>query len=495
MPVGALATASSVAAQLDDLAAHPGLGSRRDELTSLADALRGLGDGDLEPWTELDLLQAFAREESVRAVLEEEPEHRAWAGLEVGIGSLVFLPLLLTWLGLSRATSAYEALIGEDPAAAGRPFLQLWQSGFEGRLAAWSTFGHVAGSATAVIFLLVLLAAVHGVRRTRTERRADTARRTADDLLARLVPVLTRAQLLLNERRLSSPQRFAAELTAAATTLGKLGDKAVRAHRQLNTAVTAVSDAVENAGNRLASVDAAVLPLEQAVGRVETAVTANGAEVSKAVESLNEPLERSGALLESAVNGSGVMVRRALEDVRAVNGEVRDALGAAGERVEDSVTVLAAAQRSFTTGTEVAADVSARVLARLGEVTESTAEAVTLSQRAVLGLDGQTEALRRAAERFAELAEAVSRAAADFAAAAPTAAIRTDAVPADAVPIPADAVPADAVPVPVPADATAGPFRPVPLSAPAAREPAVNLAKADEGHHERAADQPRADAR
>ncbi|MET9609102.1 methyl-accepting chemotaxis protein [Streptomyces sp. NPDC006512] len=458
MPVGALATASTVAAQLDDLAAHPGLGSRRDELTALSDALRGLGDGDLEPWTELDLLQAFAREESVRAVFDEQPEHRAWAWLEVGIGSLVFLPLLLTWLGLSRATSAYEALIGEDPAAAGRPFLQLWQSGFEGRLAAWSTFGHVAGSATAVIFLLVLLAAVHGVRRTRTERRSDDARRTADDLLARLVPVLTRAQLLLNEQRLSSPQRFAAELTAAAATLGKLGDKAVRAHRQLNTAVTAVSEAVENAGSRLASVDAAVLPLERAVTRVETAVAASGAEVSKAVE-----------------------------DVRAVNGEVRDALGAAGERVEDSVTVLAAAQRSFTTGTEVAADVSARVLDRLGEVTESTAEAVALSQRAVLGLDGQTEALRLAAERFAELAEAVSRAAADFTAATPVTPVTpmTPAVPAAAGP--ADAVPADAAP------ADAGPVDAVPV--PAAPAPGVNLGKAGDGRHERAADQVPADAR
>lgn len=205
MPVGALATASVVATQLNELADKPGLGSRRDELKSLADALQGLGDGDIEPWTELDLLQAYARPESVSAALADAPEHRAWALLEVAIGTLVFLPLLLTWFGLSRAADAYRTLIGEDPKSAARPFLQLWQSGFEGRLADWSTFGHVAGSATAVILLLFLRAAVHGVRRTRTEHRADQARRTADELLALLVPLLTRAQLLLNEQRLSSP--------------------------------------------------------------------------------------------------------------------------------------------------------------------------------------------------------------------------------------------------------------------------------------------------
>ncbi|MCX5377978.1 methyl-accepting chemotaxis protein [Streptomyces sp. NBC_00091] len=460
MPVGALATTSKVAAQLTDLAAHPGLGSRQDELQSLANALQGLGDGDIEPWTELDLLQAFARPESVHAAVSETPEHRAWGFVEVGIGVLVFVPLLLTWLGLSRATSAYQALIGEDPAAAARPFLQLWQSGFEGRLSGWSSFGEVATLATSVICLLVLLAGVHGVRRALTERRAEDAQRTADDLLARLVPLLTRAQLLLNEQRLSSPQRFAAELTGAAVTLGKLGDKAVRAHRQLDTAATSIAVAVEQAGSRLASVDAAVGPLEQAVSRVESAVRTSTDEVGKAVAGLAAPLEQNSARVESAVSGSGIMVRQALEDVRAVNGEVRDALGAAGERVEDSVTGLAAAQRSFTTGTEVAADVSARVLSRLGEVTESTAEAVALSQRAVLGLDEQTGALREAAERFAELAEVMGKVAAEISAAA--------VVPAGATP-PVTAVPAPAA--------------------------AVDLGKAGDARHERAADQVPADAR
>ncbi|MFD9376203.1 hypothetical protein ACFWBH_11815 [Streptomyces sp. NPDC059999] len=301
MPVGALATASVVATQLNELADEPGLGSRRDELKSLADALQGLGDGDIEPWTELDLLQAYARPESVSAALAEAPEHRAWALLEVAIGTLVFLPLLLTWFGLSRAADAYRTLIGEDPKSAARPFLQLWQSGFEGRLADWSTFGHVAGSATAVILLLFLLAAVHGVRRTRTEHRADQARRTADELLALLVPLLTRAQLLLNEQRLSSPRRFTAELTGAAANLGRLGENAVRAHERLGAVATSLAASVEAADTRLDALDSAVLPLERAVARVEAAVQTNTGEVGRAFAALTDPLEQHTSRLETVV--------------------------------------------------------------------------------------------------------------------------------------------------------------------------------------------------
>ncbi|MFF3753497.1 methyl-accepting chemotaxis protein [Streptomyces sp. NPDC002018] len=448
MPVGALADRATVAKQLRDLADQEELAARRDELRSLADALQGLGDGDLEPWTELDLLQAYARPESLSAMSRDDSQRPLWGRLEAALGALVFVPLLLTWFGLTKATSAYEALTGADPRMAARPFLQLWQSGFEGRLTGWFTFGHVASAATAVIALLFLLTAAHGARRAREERQEVAAQRVADDLMARLVPLLTRTQLLLNEERLSSPGRFAAELSAAAVTLGRLGDKAVKAQKHLVTAASTVGEAVEGAERRLAGVDTAVRPLEDAATRIETAVRVNGGEVGKAVASLADPLRSTGEQMASAVSGSGVMVRQALEDVRAVSGEVRDTLGQAGERVEDSVHTLAAAQRSFTTATEVASDVSGRVLDRLTEVTEETAKAVATSQQAVSRLDAQTQALHEAAARFAELAAALPGAP------GPTTPAVRDAAPAtpavhDVVPTtpaghPADREPADA---------------------------------------------------
>ncbi|MFD3565334.1 hypothetical protein ACFWVU_37575 [Streptomyces sp. NPDC058686] len=91
--------------------------------------------------------------------------------LEAGLGALVFLPLLFTWHGLTQASSAYGALTGDNPKAAARPFLQLWQSGFEGHLAGLCTFGTVATSATVAIAVLFALALVHSFRKAARARR------------------------------------------------------------------------------------------------------------------------------------------------------------------------------------------------------------------------------------------------------------------------------------------------------------------------------------
>jgi hypothetical protein len=290
------------------------------------------------------------------------------------LGALVFVPLMLTWYGLTRASSAYGALTGADPRAASRPFLQLWQSGFEGHLTGAFTFGHVAMSATVAIALLFALVLVHGLRRSAVARREEDADRGREELMAALVPALTRAQLVLNRQRSSSPQRFAAELTEAAATLKRLGDKAVRVQKDLTSAASAVGDAVQGAERRLAGVDTSVKPLEIAVGRVEAAVSDGGAQV-----------------------------RKALDGVRDASGEVRLAVQGAGDRVEDSVTVLAASQRAYTTGIEVTSDISAQLLGRFDEVAEGTALAVEESQHAVRELNAQSGALREVADEFARL--------------------------------------------------------------------------------------------
>ncbi|PKT71409.1 methyl-accepting chemotaxis protein [Streptomyces populi] len=365
-----------IAQSIEELAERPALGTRREELTALAAALRNQDATGLDPWSELDLLAAYARPESLRAAAGagRGGGHPLWSYAEGVLGALVFVPLMLTWYGLTQASSAYGALTGADPGAASRPFLQLWQSGFEGHLTGAFTFGHVAMSATVAIALLFALVLVHGLRRSALARREEDADRGREELMAALVPVLTRAQLVLNGRRSGSPQRFAAELTEAAVTLRRLGDKAVRVQKDLTSAASAVGDAVRGAERALAGVDTSVKPLETAVGRVE-----------------------------AAVSDGGERVRKALDGVRDVSGEVRLAVQGAGDRVEDSVTVLAASQRAYATGVEVASDVSAQLLGRFGEVAEGTARAVEESQHAVRELTVQSSALRAVADEFARL--------------------------------------------------------------------------------------------
>lgn len=363
-----------IAQSIEELAERPALGTRKEELTALAAALRNRNADELDPWSELDLLAAYARPESLRAPGGRAAEHALWSYAEGALGALVFVPLMLTWYGLTRASSAYGALTGADPRAASRPFLQLWQSGFEGHLTGAFTFGHVAMSATVAIALLFALVLVHGLRRSAVARREEDADRGREELMAALVPALTRAQLVLNGQRSSSPQRFAAELTESAATLRRLGDKAVRVQKELTAAASTVGEAVRGAERTLAGVDTSVRPLEIAVGRVEAAVSDGGARVGKA-----------------------------LDDVREASGEVRLAVHGAGDRVEESVTVLAASQRAYATGIEVTSDISAQLLGRFGEVAEDTARAVDQSQHAVRELNAQSGALRAVADEFARL--------------------------------------------------------------------------------------------
>ncbi|GLV50068.1 hypothetical protein TBS_06430 [Thermobispora bispora] len=137
-------TDQELAAELRELAAHPALAARAAQLREVADAV--LSPELAERWCEVDLFAAFPPEETVR------PDHpgsaRWWHALLTAAGLvqpvLVFLPISITWLGLKNATTAYGELLATAGAeAARRPFLELWQQGFDGRLPAWQRFDSV----------------------------------------------------------------------------------------------------------------------------------------------------------------------------------------------------------------------------------------------------------------------------------------------------------------------------------------------------------------
>ncbi|MFB7472204.1 methyl-accepting chemotaxis protein [Kitasatospora sp. NPDC056184] len=397
MTSGRLLDRHAIGGELRTLADRPGLAHRQEELRELGLVLSGAGD--LDRWAELDLVHSFVRPESVRAAVRPRPEPRFWAWAEVALGALVFVPLLVTWAGLMQATSAYRALIGADAGQAARPFLQLWQTGFEGRLPSWATFGDVALSATLFIALLLALSVAHGVRRAGTERREAAAEGEAEDLLAELAPVLTRAQLVLNERRRSGPQRFAAELTGAAETLERLGRQAADTQRELGEAALAVERSVAGAEQRLAEAGTAVDPLRRAVDGVEKAVDGIGRAVDgvgRAVrdsgDRLAETVRDGAAATGDLVHRGGERVAEAAELVRRATDRVGAELAGAGERVEEAVLDLAVAQRGFTTGAETVADVNGQVLERLDGLTR---EVAALADRVAAAASAATAAAAR----------------------------------------------------------------------------------------------------
>jgi hypothetical protein len=85
-------------------------------------------------------------------------EHsRLWAVLEVIRNVLVFAPIAVTWFGLSIAATAYAELLSARPDLVSRPFLLLWQEGFDGRLPLnFSTLAIIDASLIGVLIVLSL---------------------------------------------------------------------------------------------------------------------------------------------------------------------------------------------------------------------------------------------------------------------------------------------------------------------------------------------------
>jgi hypothetical protein len=82
---------------------------------------------------------------------------RLWAILEVIRNVLVFAPIAVTWFGLSIAATAYAELLTARPDLVSRPFLLLWQEGFDGRLLLnFSTLAITDASLIGVLIVLSL---------------------------------------------------------------------------------------------------------------------------------------------------------------------------------------------------------------------------------------------------------------------------------------------------------------------------------------------------
>lgn len=195
-----------------------------------------------------------------------------------------------------------------------------------GRLAAWATFGHVALYATLFIAVLLALSVVHGGRKAGADRREATAAQEAEGLLAELAPLLTRAQLVLHERRRSAPQRFAAELTGAAETLERLGGQAVDTQRDLSEAARLVERSLTAAKDRLADVGASVDPLREAVRGVEKAVRDGAGQLSESVRDsagqLSETVRDGAAATDGLVRRSGQRSTDAAELIKQATDRV-----------------------------------------------------------------------------------------------------------------------------------------------------------------------------
>ncbi|MEV8631968.1 hypothetical protein AB0395_09955 [Streptosporangium sp. NPDC051023] len=384
-------TDQELATELRELADHPHLTARRDQLCDLADAITDPGKAGR--WCEIDLFAAFSPDDTI--LTDGEPARNVSSGkkqrrsgkLGAAIGpALVFVPIFITWLGLMMATSAYgDVLDAGGPDAARRPFLEMWQQGFDGRLPGFFKFDNIALCTLAAIFCLIFWTVFENITKNRSEEAAE---RDLAALRVRLRNALTQASLTLGEVRLSSPARFGAELSKTAADIGSVGTTARKVHTELVEALTLtlevtqrttdaltasaldVRDGVELLGKHLAAINGTCDDLTTVVARASAMIDSAGTKTGQAVakagnqlsttisqttldmrRSFNDELVRSMRSVQGTVSGLdtridklvdatksiGYAVDRAAISIDAVGSSTEKAVDLLGERVSDTL--------------------------------------------------------------------------------------------------------------------------------------------------------------
>ncbi|MEV4833410.1 hypothetical protein AB0K05_02740 [Nonomuraea sp. NPDC049486] len=378
-------TDQELAGELRDLARHPELKLRAEQLRELAKATTT--PSEAERWCEVDLFAAFPPRESViPAVSEVSPKwYRLLKFLDLIQPVLVFLPIAVTWFGLKEATTAYgETLAAGGIEAARRPFLEMWQQGFGGRLPAWLQFDGVAVLTLSAIGLLIVVTISERMLRRWLEQRAEEQ---VDALRAKLLAALTRASLMLAQVRLSSPARFQAELTKSAAELNMLGettrkvytkvvealDLALEASGQASDALTAgvadMRDSIATLDKQVATVTSAAETLLRAVERTAYAIDSVG-------EKTDEAVDRVGDRLGNVILDSTTAVRKSVDELAALSAQaVSDMAASAGQVVGDLATSTGQAVRELADSTDQAVRETAAALdVRIGELVSVTAD-------------------------------------------------------------------------------------------------------------------------
>ncbi|MGW3362253.1 hypothetical protein ACWDOR_04850 [Streptosporangium canum] len=375
--------------ELRELAADPRLAARKDELCDLANAIT---DSDkAECWCEIDLFAAFSAEDTI--VPDSEPAETKWKRIPRWIlvlfnSILVFVPIFVTWLGLMQATDAYgEVLRADGPEAARRPFLEMWQQGFDGRLTEFFTFDNIAFYTLAAISVLIFWTIFENVMRNSAEQKEDTSEHDLAVLRARLRRALTRASLLLGQVRLSSPTRFGTELTRTMTEITLVGETARKAQTELVDALAQtwnaaqqttetltgsaidVREAIATLGNHLAKIDIAHDDMTAAVEQISAMIDTVGSTTGQAVTSV-------GDQLSTAISQTTLDMRRAFnEDLARSMTSLQGTVSALDTRVGELTSTTANIGRAVDHATDS--------IHLIGSATESA------FRSAISGLDSQ----------------------------------------------------------------------------------------------------------
>jgi hypothetical protein len=216
-----------------------------------ADRTRRLADALSDPmaaalWLGLDAMQVVAPQRLADGV----PTHWLVRGIDWARNAAMLLPIVITWLGIALAVSAYNAAVSADTGLGGESFLYLWATGFGNHPHAGWTLPELAFADVAVVAgILVLLGAHPLLERWLSGGRAARARELSTRLQSAVADAslcLTRVLQADNAEPGAAPASAVAVIRATAEValrLERVLDGQSRIGEQLSGALHAVSDA------------------------------------------------------------------------------------------------------------------------------------------------------------------------------------------------------------------------------------------------------------
>jgi hypothetical protein len=186
---------------------------------------------DLDAWSELDVLEILPE-----AVHHSAAKRAATANLLTIIRNImVFVPVALTWMAVSKATTAFAEYTSSNKDSVVN-FLEFWQNGY-GILASEWTIGRVAFLDFAIILLVIALTLIVSFMHAREEREHKTIGARLDD--ERLILGVKLHKYLFSQR-VATPQSVNAAVVNSVRNLQATSKAMAAASKELKKDINSI---------------------------------------------------------------------------------------------------------------------------------------------------------------------------------------------------------------------------------------------------------------
>ena len=164
---------------------------------------RAVANGpNVDAWASSNIRELIEPEVIVEHYKNQRRTDWVIASMEWVRNTLIFAPLVVTWYGISQAVEKYNDLIAANGNDIYKPFLYLWQQGFDGQLKGWQTLGGLATIDFVILFIVFLLTiGVYSLNNGVKLRREGEA----EDIRSTLLHTIAAASLCLTTRNWQQP--------------------------------------------------------------------------------------------------------------------------------------------------------------------------------------------------------------------------------------------------------------------------------------------------